>query len=153
MRSWWNTGIGLSDTQTIATVTKNIFDTLDPSLRRIVSAHDGSTEQVECHTWVSIAPENGFECLEANTVELSPGRRGHVLWREVAFRADRKDNYLSRAFRTAIRECGGKPAFKVKTGTSDMNVVGRPGVALSWLTAQRFQPGSHAKRVRSVARV
>jgi LysW-gamma-L-lysine carboxypeptidase len=42
---------------------------------------------------------------------------------ERPFRAD-KNTSLSRAFRFAIREAGGKPAFKVKTGTSDMNVVG-----------------------------
>ena len=34
-----------------------------------------------------------------------------------------KDNALTRAFRVAIREQGGQPVFKVKTGTSDMNVV------------------------------
>ena len=40
-----------------------------------------------------------------------------------AFRAG-KDNALVRQFLGAIREQGGEPKFKVKTGTSDMNVVG-----------------------------
>ncbi len=34
-----------------------------------------------------------------------------------------KDSLLSRSFRAAIRQHGGRPGFKVKTGTSDMNVV------------------------------
>lgn len=34
-----------------------------------------------------------------------------------------KDNALTRALRVAIRAQGGTPTFKVKTGTSDMNVV------------------------------
>ncbi|UBV42052.1 [LysW]-lysine hydrolase [Deinococcus taeanensis] len=36
-----------------------------------------------------------------------------------------KDNLLTRALRVAIRAQGGAPVFKVKTGTSDMNVVAR----------------------------
>lgn len=35
-----------------------------------------------------------------------------------------KQNHLVRAFLRAIRHHGGQPAFKVKTGTSDMNIVG-----------------------------
>ena len=34
-----------------------------------------------------------------------------------------RDNALTRALRVAIRAQGGTPTFKVKTGTSDMNVV------------------------------
>lgn len=36
-----------------------------------------------------------------------------------------RDSALSRSFRTAIRQHGGRPGFKVKTGTSDMNVVAK----------------------------
>ncbi len=38
-----------------------------------------------------------------------------------------KNNPLVRAFLAAIRAQNGVPSFKVKTGTSDMNVVTRPG--------------------------
>ncbi|WP_424951219.1 [LysW]-lysine hydrolase [Deinococcus sp.] len=41
---------------------------------------------------------------------------------EVAVRHP-KDSSLARALRLAIREAGGTPVFKLKTGTSDMNVV------------------------------
>ncbi|MCU0514427.1 MAG: [LysW]-lysine hydrolase [Anaerolineae bacterium] len=43
---------------------------------------------------------------------------------EYAYTAD-KDTSLSRALRAAIRAEGGTPAFVYKTGTSDMNIVGR----------------------------
>jgi LysW-gamma-L-lysine carboxypeptidase len=42
---------------------------------------------------------------------------------EPAFRASRS-NALVRSFLSAIRERGGEPSFVLKTGTSDMNVVG-----------------------------
>ncbi len=42
---------------------------------------------------------------------------------ETAFRAE-KNTPLVRAFLAAIREGGGRPRFVLKTGTSDMNVVG-----------------------------
>lgn len=42
---------------------------------------------------------------------------------EAAYRAD-KNNPLVRALLAAIRAQGGQPRFTVKTGTSDMNVVG-----------------------------
>jgi len=34
-----------------------------------------------------------------------------------------RDSPMARALRVAIRQCGGTPVFKLKTGTSDMNVV------------------------------
>ena len=34
-----------------------------------------------------------------------------------------RDSVLARALRVAIRQAGGTPVFKLKTGTSDMNVV------------------------------
>jgi LysW-gamma-L-lysine carboxypeptidase len=43
--------------------------------------------------------------------------------REPAFRAGRK-NALAAAFLRGIRQAGGEPRFLLKTGTSDMNVVG-----------------------------
>ena len=42
---------------------------------------------------------------------------------EVAFRGD-KNTPLVRAFLSSVRERGGRPRFVLKTGTSDMNVVG-----------------------------
>jgi LysW-gamma-L-lysine carboxypeptidase len=56
---------------------------------------------------------------------LSPQPPIHLTFSgaEVAFRAE-KNTPLVRAFLTAIRGWGGQPRFVLKTGTSDMNVVG-----------------------------
>jgi LysW-gamma-L-lysine carboxypeptidase len=42
---------------------------------------------------------------------------------ELAYRAE-KNTPLVRAFLAGVRDQGGEPGFVVKTGTSDMNVVG-----------------------------
>jgi acetylornithine deacetylase/succinyl-diaminopimelate desuccinylase-like protein len=42
---------------------------------------------------------------------------------EAAFQTSRTTS-VSRTFISAIRTIGGKPVFKYKTGTSDMNIVG-----------------------------
>jgi LysW-gamma-L-lysine carboxypeptidase len=54
-----------------------------------------------------------------------PGTSCHMEFSgaEVAFRAE-KNTSLVRAFLASIREGGGRARFVVKTGTSDMNVVG-----------------------------
>ena len=57
--------------------------------------------------------------LEGGPPEVALTFHGH----EAAYRAD-KNTALGRAFVRAIRAEGGTPAFKVKTGTADMNVVG-----------------------------
>ncbi len=55
---------------------------------------------------------------------------------EIAYRSDR-NSQLARAFRLAIREHGFKPRLKLKTGTSDMNVI-----AASWgLPMLAYGPG------------
>jgi LysW-gamma-L-lysine carboxypeptidase len=46
----------------------------------------------------------------------------HFSGYEVAHKSDKR-NLLVKAFLKAIREHGGEPKFKVKTGTSDMNVL------------------------------
>ncbi len=48
-----------------------------------------------------------------------------LLGSRLPYRAE-KNTPLVRAFLRAIREQGANPSFKVKSGTSDMNVVGPP---------------------------
>ena len=42
--------------------------------------------------------------------------------KEIAYKGE-KDTLLTRAFRVGIRKVGGRPVYKYKTGTSDMNVL------------------------------
>lgn len=103
------------------------FDTLDPTLRAIASTSDGLHDRVEMRA--------GFR--------LPLDRDGHTVAREVgqlatdsgegftiecseplaAFRTS-KNSALVRALLGSIRERGGQPRYKVKTGTADMNIVG-----------------------------
>jgi LysW-gamma-L-lysine carboxypeptidase len=63
------------------------------------------------------------EQLKANLRDLANGHGLSFHGEESAFRAE-KNTVLVRAFLSAIRAQGDQPGFVVKTGTSDMNVVG-----------------------------
>ncbi len=101
-----------------------MFLTLDPSLRRLHSESDGLTESVEATIGLRLPPDLDVELLRETIVEMAGAEAELSFYAcEAPFRAE-KNTALSRAFLAAIREAGGRPAFKVKTGTSDMNVVG-----------------------------
>jgi len=102
---------------------EKLFERLDPSLRSINSSTDGFTERVEMTVGLRLPPgfdvESFKEQLLAQAGEAAISFRGQ----EPPFRASRSTP-LVRAFLRAIRAQGGEPRFTVKTGTSDMNVVG-----------------------------
>jgi len=98
------------------------FDRLSPSLRRIVSDGDGLREWVEVTVGFRLPPG----CDPADLQETVRALAGEA---DIAFRGAepavraQKNTPLVRAFLAAIRGQGGRPRFKLKTGTSDMNVV------------------------------
>ena len=99
------------------------FDTLAPALRAIHSFGDGLQEGVEMTLALRLPPGCDVEDLKGR---LDSWREGAALtfpYYEPAFRAD-KHNPLVRSLLRAIRAEGGRPRFKLKTGTADMNVVG-----------------------------
>jgi LysW-gamma-L-lysine carboxypeptidase len=102
---------------------QRLFDQLLPSLRHIQTASDGLTDVVEATVGFRLPPDLDIEALEATVRELAGPARVRCYAREPAFRASR-NTPLVRAFLQAIRRAGGRPRFKLKTGTSDMNVVG-----------------------------
>ncbi len=104
------------------------FDRLLPSLRDICSSSDGFHDRVDATVGLRLPLDVSREELEqaiqaaapmAPDLEVTLAFRGY----EPAYRAS-KNTPLVRAFLAAIRDHGGQPGFKVKTGTSDMNVVG-----------------------------
>ena len=105
------------------------FDRLDPSLRAIASRDDGAFGEVDLSIGFRLPPGLSPDALEADlrrllseaapAADLTLRFEGH----EHAHRAE-KSTPLVRAFLRAIRAAGGRPRFVVKTGTSDMNVVG-----------------------------
>ncbi len=107
---------------------QSAFDRLLPSLRRICSSSDGLYDQVEATVGLRLPLDIEREALEqairaalpeVPSLEIRLTFRGY----EPAYRAP-KNTPLVRAFLAAIRAHGGRPGFKIKTGTSDMNVVG-----------------------------
>jgi LysW-gamma-L-lysine carboxypeptidase len=99
------------------------FETLDPSLRRINSSADGFAERAE--QLISLRVPVGFdvESFKGSARSLAGDASLAFSNEDAPFRAD-KNNALVRAFLGGIRAAGGEPRFKLKTGTSDMNVVG-----------------------------
>lgn len=99
------------------------FDQVLPSLRHIRSASDGLADSVAMTIGVrlplDLSPHTLAETVSAWAGEASLTFSGH----EHAFRAE-KNTPLVRSLVQAIRAEGGTPAFKDKTGTADMNVVG-----------------------------
>ncbi len=100
------------------------FDRLDPSLRAICSESDGLCEWAEATIGLRLPPGLAPAQVQAEIasrcsapVELS--FRGA----ERAFLAP-KSSPIVAALLAGIRAAGGRPAFSLKTGTSDMNVVG-----------------------------
>jgi LysW-gamma-L-lysine carboxypeptidase len=81
---------------------------------------DGLIERAEFHVAYRLPPGVGTAELIADARELSP--EVVVLAAEEPIKVSRA-NPLARAFLAAIRHAGGEPTFKVKTGTSDMNVL------------------------------
>ncbi len=102
-----------------------VFDQILPSLREVRTVSDGLSDRVEARVGLRLPPAMDRETLEERIRTMAQAAGGEVRFfgYEPAFRAD-KHNALVRALRVAIRRMGGRPGFKVKTGTSDMNVVG-----------------------------
>ena len=99
------------------------FDCLDASLRRINSSSDGFYDHLEMTIGIRTPPGIDVAVLQKKVASWVNGAELSFTGGEPAFVAD-KNTPLVRAFLRAIRAMGGRPRFKLKTGTSDMNVVG-----------------------------
>lgn len=111
-------------TETFNVDKDGIFNQLQPSLRSINTWRDGDDDCVEATFGFRLPPGLAPEKLQRDLQALNPNG-GDISFRgaEPAYVGSRRTP-LARAFLGAIREAGGRPRFKVKTGTSDMNVVG-----------------------------
>ncbi|MDW8234228.1 MAG: [LysW]-lysine hydrolase [Roseiflexaceae bacterium] len=102
---------------------ERLFDQLLPSLRSICTRSDGLTDWAELTIGVRLPPDIPPETLASTLAEHSHG--GVLRFRDLcpAYQAE-KNTPLARAFLRGIRAAGGTPGFLLKTGTSDMNIVG-----------------------------
>ncbi len=124
------------------------FGQLDPSLRHIATRDEGAYGTAQMSLGFRLPPDLPPDVLTDELRQLMLGaarpgyapHSGHFAARagggwglplihltfsggEVAFRAE-KNTPLVRALLSAIRGQGGRPRFVLKTGTSDMNIVG-----------------------------
>lgn len=104
----------------------SLFDALQVSLQDITSTNDGLTQRCEATIGFRLPPRWPPDELARALLELPfpDGVRARTAGGETAYRADNRSE-LARAFRVAIRAGGGRPRPKLKTGTSDMNVVAK----------------------------
>jgi LysW-gamma-L-lysine carboxypeptidase len=101
---------------------RGVFDALQISLQSISSHLDGFYQIAEATIGYRLPTALEPKTLEAQLKDILGGTNVAFTGHEMAYRSE-KDTPLTRAFRLAIRGVGGTPRFKVKTGTSDMNVV------------------------------
>jgi LysW-gamma-L-lysine carboxypeptidase len=99
------------------------FDTLDPALRDFRTFSDGLDDGAEMNVVIRLPPGADAAGLKRKMRAWCNGARLSFPGSDPPFRAE-KNTAPVRALLRAIRAEGGKPRFKLKTGTSDMNVVG-----------------------------
>ncbi|MBV8194721.1 MAG: [LysW]-lysine hydrolase [Candidatus Dormibacteraeota bacterium] len=99
-----------------------IFDRLDVRVLRLTAGSDGFVDRATVEIGLRVPPRCDFETLRATLDDLSVDGELTVDYADAAVRTDRSSP-LARSFIRAIREHGGAPRFKLKTGTSDLNVL------------------------------
>jgi [amino group carrier protein]-lysine/ornithine hydrolase len=99
-----------------------VFDRVDIRVLRFESASDGLSDQASVDLGVRTPPGCDVDVLIEATRASAPTADVIVLGREPGVRTDR-GSPLARGFVRAIRAQSGTPRFKLKTGTSDLNVL------------------------------
>lgn len=101
------------------------FDSLQCTVQGLRTSSDGLRERAELTGGFRLPPWLPPRELEEHLRRVASGRGGLTLGflgHEAAHQSDRNDA-VARALVGAIRDEGGRPRPRVKTGTSDMNVV------------------------------
>jgi LysW-gamma-L-lysine carboxypeptidase len=99
------------------------FNSLTPTLLELASANDGMTQRATLHAGFRLPPDLDLDDTRSRiALAVQPGsvEFDHA---DPAFVAP-KNTALVASFLRAIRSEDARPRFKMKTGTSDMNVVG-----------------------------
>lgn len=99
------------------------FDSLTPTLMAMSSGNDGLEDTATLQIGMRLPPGLPPEAVQAEVRALLPDGVVAFAQGEPAVRGE-KNSPLTAAFLRSIRAESRKPRIKVKTGTSDMNVVG-----------------------------
>ena len=101
---------------------KGHFETMDPTIRSFNSENNGICERAKLKLGFRLPVDFPLLQFKNFLAEAAATARLHFSGEEIAVRTG-KSNALVKAFLQSIRAHQGLPKFKVKTGTSDMNVV------------------------------
>jgi N-acetyl-ornithine/N-acetyl-lysine deacetylase len=101
------------------------FAGLQPSLRSIHNEQDGLIDRTRFSIGYRLPPNFDIAELRNQLTRWAVEDNVHISFtgEEVAYQSTRT-TALARSFIAALRATGVQPSFKLKTGTSDMNVVG-----------------------------
>ncbi len=102
---------------------ERVWEQVQPSLRHFASSDDGLLETAEMRMGFRLPESVTPETFKRLLVSVDGNGTFRFSGEERAYRAE-KNTPLVRAFVAAVRGQGGAPNFLLKTGTSDMNVVG-----------------------------
>lgn len=105
--------------------TATLFERLQLRLLGLSASDDGLLQRCQARLGFRLPPATAIDALATRLESLAAveGAECTVVPGAVAAFRSAKDGPLPAAFRAAIRSAGGKPRHKLKTGTSDMNVV------------------------------
>ncbi len=100
------------------------FDQVMPNLRSINTESDGFMEKVTMTIGFRLPPQvPPAKVIAAVSSLAAPNSELRSYGAEIAYQSDKK-NAAVRGMLAAIRAGGKRPGFVLKTGTSDMNIVG-----------------------------
>jgi len=102
--------------------TSSTFDRLDVRVLRFHADHDGFHDTAAMTLGFRLPPDFDVEALKRQLAGWGDGAELRFDYADPAVRAE-KNTPVVRAFLAGIRDAGGTPRFKMKTGTSDMNIL------------------------------
>jgi LysW-gamma-L-lysine carboxypeptidase len=98
------------------------FERLDARILRFHADHDGFRDTAAMTVGFRLPPNFDVQALQHELEQWAEGAELRFEYADAAVRAD-KNTPVVRAFLKGIRDAGGTPRFKMKTGTSDMNIL------------------------------
>jgi LysW-gamma-L-lysine carboxypeptidase len=98
------------------------FERLDARILRFHADHDGFKDTAAMTVGFRLPPNFDVPSFQEELAKWAEGAELRFEYADAAVRAE-KNTPVVRAFLKGIRDTGGTPRFKMKTGTSDMNIL------------------------------
>jgi len=98
------------------------FQRLDARILRFHADHDGFKDTAAMTIGFRLPPNFDVPSFQEELARWGEGAELRFEYADAAVRAE-KNTPVVRAFLKGIRDTGGTPRFKMKTGTSDMNIL------------------------------